>query len=83
MPSLKPKVKWGIECPDCKHRLFSWSRHDFRWCEGQHVYVDGGDDYLRFSGTKDGRIPKRIKFNPKKDKRPNEQVYEKSRTLHP
>lgn len=70
MPSSKSKTKWGIECPECKERLFSWYRHDFHWCKGQHVFVDGGYDYLRFSYTKSGLVPKRIKYNSKIDEAP-------------
>ena len=69
MSKTKTKVKWGIECPDCKERLFSWHRRDFKYCEEGHVYIDGGDDYLRFSYTIDGRKPRRIKFDVNKDKR--------------
>lgn len=65
-----PRAKTGIECPVCKERMFSWHRHDFKYCAGKHVFVDGGDDYLRYSLTTDGRKPRIIKFNPKKDKLP-------------
>lgn len=64
-----PKRKWGIECPECKERLFSWYRHDFHYCKGEHVFIDGGDDYLRYSATLDGRWPRRIYFTAK-DKHP-------------
>lgn len=56
------KRKTGIECPECKERLFSWHRHDFHYCKGGHVFIDGGDDYLRFSFTKDNRKPRIIRF---------------------
>ena len=55
--------KTGIECPTCLERLFSWHRHDFHYCKGGHVFIDGGDDYLRFSYTKDNKKPKIIEFN--------------------
>ena len=69
MASLKSKRKWGIECPECKERLFSWHGHDLKYCGGGHVFVDGGDDYLRYSHTKDNKVPRRVYWT-KKDHRP-------------
>ena len=63
----RKKRKWGVECPECKERLFSWHRHDFHYCKGNHVFIDGGYDYLRFSWTKDGRKPRLI-YHCNKDK---------------
>ena len=68
---MEKKVKTGIECPECKERMFSWHRHDFHFCEGGHVFIDGGDDYLRYSGSATKGMPKTIKFDPKKDKVPD------------
>ena len=85
MPSSKPKVKWGIECPECGERLFSWHVHDFHYCKGQHVFIDGGNEYLRFSHSADGRIPKRIKWDSKLDEQPirsnNVKVHTKPRKV--
>ena len=41
-------VKVGIACPLCKDEIFSMSVHDFRRCKCGKVFVDGGDDYMRF-----------------------------------
>lgn len=43
------KRKWGIECPECKSRIFSWYTHDFRYCLCKNVFIDGGNDYTRYS----------------------------------
>lgn len=59
------KRKYGIECPVCKERMFSWYRHDFKYCKGIHVFIDGGNDYLRFSWTIDGQKPRRIYYTEK------------------
>ena len=39
----------GIRCKSCNPNcvIYSRSRHDFRWCPGQHVAVDGGTDYFK------------------------------------
>lgn len=68
---MEKKVKTGIECPECKERMFSWYTHDFHFCEGGHVFVDGGNDYLRCSYMPDGRKPKIIEFDKEKDKVPD------------
>lgn len=65
--TTSPKV--GIECPECKERMFSWHVHDFHYCKGKHVFIDGGSEYLRFSFTEDGRKPKQIEFDETKDKK--------------
>lgn len=62
--------KKGIECPICKERLFSWHVHDFHYCKEGHVFIDGGDQYLRYCWTTDGKKPKVISFNTKLDKLP-------------
>ncbi len=62
--------KKGIECPVCLERMFSWHVHDFKFCKGGHVFIDGGDEYMRCSWTPDGRKPETIEFDPKKDKKP-------------
>lgn len=59
------KRKWGVECPECKERLFSWHVHDFHYCKGGHVFIDGGNEYMRYSHTKDGKIPKFIYWTKK------------------
>lgn len=42
------KIKSGIQCPSCQDIIFSLYRHDFRRCACGKVFVDGGDDYLRY-----------------------------------
>lgn len=43
----------GVVCPDCKKRMFSFSRHDYRTCGCPNdTMVDGGFDYLRYGGVK-------------------------------
>lgn len=40
----------AIRCKSCKPSciVFSRSRHDFRWCPGKHIAVDGGQiDYFK------------------------------------
>lgn len=69
--SSQNKKKTGIECPTCKERLFSWHRHDFHYCKENHVFIDGGNDYLRFSSTIDGIKPKIIEFDEEQDKAPS------------
>lgn len=39
----------GIQCPECKDIIYSVSRHDFRYCECQKHFIDGGRDYLHGS----------------------------------
>lgn len=58
---MKYRYHWGIECPKCKDRIFSWHRHDFKYCSCKEVFVDGGFDYLRYSHCKDGTKPKIVK----------------------
>ena len=38
----------GIMCLSCKEKLFSYNRHDFKYCKCHKVFVDGGYDYLRY-----------------------------------
>lgn len=49
-----------LECLACGDKPFSAHRHDFKYCTGGHVAVDGGMDYLRrvgdFRNTKDTSI---------------------------
>ena len=58
---MKYKYHTGIECPKCLDRIFSWHRHDFKYCKCKEVFVDGGFDYLRYGYCKDGSKPKVIK----------------------
>jgi hypothetical protein len=57
---------WGVECPECKKRLFSFDQHDCKFCGcPNETMVDGGRDYLR-TGWKNKK-PKRICWSDKKD----------------
>lgn len=42
----------GIQCLNCKEKIFSNYRHDFKYCKCGDCFVDGGFDYLR-CGFKD------------------------------
>ena len=42
--------KIGVECTKCGDRMFSISRHDFKWCKCHSTAVDGGDEYLKITG---------------------------------
>ena len=60
------KVIYGVECVDCKKRMFSFHVHDFKLCGcPNETMVDGGRSYLRY-GWKDNP-PRKIKLNPKRD----------------
>ncbi len=49
---MTDKVKVGVQCPDCKKRLFSWSTHDYKTCGCPNgTMIDGGDSYLRYGGA--------------------------------
>lgn len=40
---------WGVKCLDCQRRIFSFSRHDFKFCGCKNeTFVDGGREYLRY-----------------------------------
>ncbi len=56
---------YGVQCPQCKARMFSYHTHDFRLCGcPNNTMVDGGKSYLRCGGV---RMPKRIKWTAKLD----------------
>ena len=42
--------KTGIKCKKCNDEIYSYHRHDFKWCKCGEVAVDGGDDYLKVCG---------------------------------
>ncbi len=42
-----------ITCPQCKDRIWSRHRHDFRHCKCGYCFVDGGRDYLRYGWNGD------------------------------
>lgn len=56
------KKIWGVECPECKKRLFSFHVHDFKSCGcPNETFVDGGTCYLR-AGFKTKK-PRRIAWS--------------------
>lgn len=42
----------AIICPNCKDKIYSCARHDFRTCTCGETSIDGGFDYFR-TVTKD------------------------------
>ncbi len=43
----------GIRCTGCKKRMFSFHRHDFKFCGCENeTFIDGGTDYIRFGFKK-------------------------------
>jgi len=39
-----------IKCLKCLDIIKSYDRHDFRYCKCGNIFIDGGDDYLRYGG---------------------------------
>lgn len=62
---------WGIECSRCKQRLFSFHRHDFKYCECGGTFVDGGRDYLRYGYMNSVQPPRKIYWTKKRDGKGN------------
>lgn len=63
---LKNKRIWGVQCPECKKRMFSFYVHDYKKCGCPNdTTVDGGRYYLIY-GWLDKR-PKRIYWTQKQD----------------
>lgn len=70
MGAAMSKRIWGVECPRCKKRMFSFHVHDYKLCGCYNeCMVDGGREYLRFGWKvqkprriywckKDGEYPK-------------------------
>lgn len=42
-----------LKCPNCHTAIQSRSVHDFRQCKCGDLFVDGGNDYLRYGGNAD------------------------------
>lgn len=51
-----------IQCNKCKDIIESKHVHDFVRCKCQAIFVDGGDEYLRYGG-----FPEDIKFLEEED----------------
>jgi hypothetical protein len=59
---------WGVECAECKKRMFSFYRHDYKTCGcPNETMVDGGRSYLRWGFQ--NKAPKRIYWTEKRDGR--------------
>ena len=39
-----------IKCLNCNDIIESNYRHDFKWCKCGSIFIDGGQDYLRYGG---------------------------------
>ena len=48
----------GVRCNNCLEFIWSKHRHDFRACGCLSTSVDGGRDYLRYSGPGSSNLPK-------------------------
>jgi len=51
------EIKQGIKCSQCGDIIVSKHRHDFVVCTCGSVFVDGGDDYLKYGTLKSGAKP--------------------------
>lgn len=62
----KTKYHFGVQCAQCKKRMFSYSRHDYKICGcPNETMVDGGFNYLRFGWMFEQ--PRRIRHTEKLD----------------
>lgn len=62
---------WGIKCPVCLKRMFSFYTHDYKLCGCENeTMVDGGTDYLRYGWANEGKRPTRIYWCKKDGKYP-------------
>lgn len=44
------KVGPRVRCKKCDDVIQSMHRHDFKYCKGGHIFVDGGGDYFKRGG---------------------------------
>ena len=49
------RYKFGIRCPKCGEKLFSWRRHDLQECSCGHCFIDGGFDYNHIGWESDDK----------------------------
>ena len=40
-----------IKCLICNQVIKSNDVHDFKWCACENIFIDGGDEYLRYGGN--------------------------------
>lgn len=45
--------KSGLICKKCNDRIFSFHRHDMRYCKCGESFIDGGHSYFRCGGIID------------------------------
>lgn len=58
---------WGVQCMECKKRMFSFHVHDYKLCGCENkTMADGGQCYLRYGWGNGKKVPRRI-FWCKKD----------------
>jgi len=43
--------KTKIKCLKCGDVIQSLSVHDFKWCSCRNIFIDGGNEYLRYGGN--------------------------------
>jgi hypothetical protein len=59
---------WGVECPECKKRMFSFHVHDFKFCGcPNETMIDGGREYLKYGWGNRKKQPRRIYWSIKRD----------------
>lgn len=51
-----------VTCPDCKDETFSRARYDYHLCECGATMVDGGFDYLRYTGKVLSLVVVRVRY---------------------
>lgn len=60
---IKDGIKYGIKCTKCGTRLYSTHTHDFKYCKCGAIFIDGGDDYMRYGGDANAIKPIKKKVN--------------------
>lgn len=59
---------WGVKCPVCLKRMFSFHVHDFKLCGCKNeTMIDGGRSYLRWGWAEKGKKPTYIYWTEKQD----------------
>lgn len=65
-----------IQCPECKEKIYSRTRHDFHWCHCGKVAIDGGFDYLKITGIPVMSEPGKIKVDRIEINATKQELYE-------
>jgi hypothetical protein len=64
--SLNNKPHYGVLCPQCRKRMFSYHVHDYKTCGCPNdTMVDGGKEYLRYGWLTEKPAP--IKWSKRLD----------------